>query len=98
MELPHPPELTPKKRPRRSRPKAGWIRHLPLGIFALIVIVGPALFGAVDRPVQIALAVLLGVGILLHPPAEMSNRARLLFAVLFGLLVTEQFIPWSVVA
>lgn len=68
-----------------------------LGIFAIIVLAGPLLFGAVDRLPQIALLALLGVGILLQPPAivplsRWGNRLALAFV---GLLLFKEFAPAS---
>lgn len=63
-----------------------------LGIFALIVCAGPLLFGAVDRPVQLALVALLTVGVLLLPPAMVPLSRwgnRLLIAILVLLAVKE---------
>jgi O-antigen ligase len=66
-----------------------------LGIFALIVLAGPLLFGAVDRLPQIGLLVLLGIGIVLQPPAIMplsrwGNRLALAFV---ALLLFKEFAP-----
>ena len=65
--------------------------------FALIVLGGPLLFGAVDRLPQIALLVLLGIGIIAQPPAivplsRWGNRLALAFV---GLLLFKEFAPAS---
>ncbi|MEZ0254180.1 MAG: O-antigen ligase family protein [Chthoniobacter sp.] len=66
-----------------------------LGVFAIIVIAGPLLFGAVDRLPQIGLLVLLAIGIFLQPPAitplsRWGNRLALAF---IGLLLFKEFAP-----
>lgn len=66
-----------------------------LVVFAIIVIAGPLLFGAVDRLPQIGLLVLLAVGIFLQPPAivplsRWGNRLALAF---IGLLLFKEFAP-----
>ncbi len=66
-----------------------------LGVFAIIVIAGPLLFGAVDRLPQVGLLVLLAIGIFLQPPAivplsRWGNRLALAF---IGLLLFKEFAP-----
>jgi O-antigen ligase len=64
-------------------------------VFALMVLVGPLFFGAVDRLPQIILLVLLAIGILAQPPAivplsRWGNRLALGFV---GLLLFKEFAP-----
>jgi len=85
-----------------SAPPAGPRQPVPftremaaLGIFAIIVIGGPLLFGMVDRLPQIGLLVLLGLGLLMQPPAivplsRWGNRLALAF---IGLLLFKEFAP-----
>jgi len=70
---------------------AGWA----LGIFALIVIAGPLLFGAVDRLPQIGLLVLLSLGILALPPAvvPLSRWGNRLAIAFVALLIFKEFAP-----
>ncbi|MEP6670966.1 MAG: O-antigen ligase family protein [Chthoniobacter sp.] len=87
-----PEQPAPTKKPLRLTREM-----VALGIFAIIVIVGPLLFGMVDRLPQIGLLVLLGIGILVQPPAivplsRWGNRLALAF---IGLLLFKEFAPAS---
>jgi O-antigen ligase len=82
-----------ERRRRRSRSKCSWVSLVPFAIFALIVTAGPLLFGAVDRPVQIGLAVLLAAGVALRPPAALGRKTRWLALGVLALLVIGQFLP-----
>jgi O-antigen ligase len=66
-----------------------------LGIFALIVLAGPLLFGAVDRLPQIGLLVLLTLGILALPPAvvPLSRWGNRLAIAFVALLIFKEFAP-----
>ena len=82
--------------PAQSKEQSRFSREMvALGIFAIIVIAGPLLFGAVDRLPQIGLLGLLGIGILLQPPAivplsRWGNRLALAFVCL---LLFKEFAP-----
>lgn len=70
-------------------------REASLVTFGLIAVVAPLAFGSVDRLPQIALLVLLAVGILLQPPAVVplslwGNRLAIAFV---GILVFKEFAP-----
>ncbi|MCE9609188.1 MAG: O-antigen ligase family protein [Chthoniobacter sp.] len=66
-----------------------------LWIFSVIVAAGPLLFGAVDRPVQVALVLLLAAGVALRPPAivPLSRWGNRLVIVLLVLLVGKELAP-----
>ena len=59
-----------------------------LAVFALIIVVGPLAFGAVDRVVQIGLLSLLALGMLLRPPviAPLTARTNALILGALGIL------------
>src|SRR5688572_13781178 len=96
MEL-NPTESHRKQRRRRSRDERDWtwLRHAPVVIFGLLVVLAPVFFGAVDRSVQIGLVALLAVGLILRPPEQLRVSGRIGFAVIFALFVAGQFLPWS---
>lgn len=85
----------PPAEQRRKGPTPSTRERAALAIFAIIVLAGPLLFGAVDRLPQIGLLALLGVGILLQPPAivplsRWGNRLALAFV---ALLLFKEFAP-----
>jgi O-antigen ligase len=96
------PTETPKKKRRRRRQSNGrdwsWLRHVPLVIFGLIVVLAPVFFGAVDRWMQIGLVTLLAFGLILRPPEQLKDTGKVGFALVFALIVAGQFIPWSGIA
>ncbi len=70
-------------------------RAIALGVFALMVLGGPLVFGAVDRLPQIGLLVLLIIGILAQPPAMVpltrwGNRLAVCFV---ALILFKEFAP-----
>jgi O-antigen ligase len=69
--------------------------RLALVIFAVIVVVGPLAFGAVDRLTQIALAALLAVGVWALPPEvrPLGLWGTRLAIALVGILVLKEFLP-----
>lgn len=71
-------------------------RKVALGIFALIVVSAPLLFGTVDRIFQLALTVLLAVGMVILPPAVpvLSARTRLFLVLGVALLMAREFLPF----
>jgi len=95
-----------RMRKRRSRPREPQSppaektasdprRPIALGVFALMVLVGPLLFGGVDRLPQIGLLVLLLIGILAQPPAMVpltrwGNRLAIAFV---SLILFKEFAP-----
>ncbi|EDY21609.1 O-antigen polymerase [Chthoniobacter flavus Ellin428] len=85
-----------RAQPERRKESVPFTKEMAaLGIFAVIVLAGPLLFGAVDRLPQIGLLALLGVGILLQPPAiiplsRWGNRLALAFV---ALLLFKEFAP-----
>src|SRR5688500_10651349 len=96
---PSEPESRLSRRRRRSLRFAWralpWRRLAPMAVFTLLIVLGPLLFGSVDRSVQIGLLGLLGLGLMLAPPAIVPlSQAGRRFAVIFlALLVLGQFAP-----
>ncbi len=82
-------------RPGPEAPPIPVATRAALSIFALIVSAGPLLFGAVDRLVQLALVVLLTVGVLLLPPAivPLSRWGNRLAIAILALLVFKELAP-----
>jgi O-antigen ligase len=70
---------------------------MALGIFALLVIAAPLLFGAVDRVVQLGLAAVLAIGIFALPPAvvPLSRWGNRLAIVLLVIFVMKEIAPAS---
>lgn len=64
-------------------------------IFALVVMAAPLAFGAVDRPVQIALLGLLALGIAIRPLPSLEGRGKWVLVTAATLLVVTQFGPWA---
>ncbi|MEO6789095.1 MAG: O-antigen ligase family protein, partial [Chthoniobacteraceae bacterium] len=90
-----PPALTtsrPTERPARDMRMIG-----ALAAFGLIVVLGPLAFGAVDRAVQVALVLVMAVGIFLHPPAlvPLGRYGNALLIALTGVFVLKEFLPWQ---
>lgn len=69
--------------------------RVALAAFALIVVAGPLLFGAVDRISQIFLILLLIIGILAQPPAvvPLSTWGNRLVIAFLALLIFKEFAP-----
>ena len=81
----------PQRRIRRLSPAT----RLALSLFAVLVILGPLAFGAVDRIAQIALLGLFAVGLALRPPVvhrltRWGHRLAFAFLVVFLL---KEFAP-----
>ncbi len=70
-------------------------QRVALGVFALLAVLAPVLFGAVDRLPQIILLGLLGIGILAQPPAvvPLSRWGNRLAIAFFALLLVKEFGP-----
>src|SRR6186997_212812 len=70
-------------------------QQVALGVFALIVVLAPLLFGAVDRLPQIVLLALLVVGIAAQPPAvvPLSRWGNRLAIALVALILIKEFAP-----
>jgi O-antigen ligase len=68
-----------------------------LAAFGIMVVLGPLAFGAVDRVVQVALVLVMAVGMFLHPPAllPLGRRGNVLAIALIGVLVLKEFLPWQ---
>src|SRR5687768_10694730 len=96
MEL-NPTDIQRRHGRRRARTERDlrWLRHVPIVIFALLVVLAPVFFGAVDRPIQIGLVALLALGVILHPPEQLRTSGKVGFTLLFVLFVAGQFLPWS---
>ncbi len=79
---------------RRVRTRT-WERPVALTVFALLVALGPLAFGAVDRAVQIPLAVLFAAGVYVLPPSAipLPGRLRWLVLTLVTLLVVKELLP-----
>ena len=71
-------------------------RKIALGIFALLVIAAPLLFGAVDRQYQLWLVALFGVGMAFAPLRfpNLSPLAKKVCIFWIALLVLKEFAPW----
>ncbi len=83
---------------RRAAPVKWKARRIAaLSIFGLILILGPMAFGAVDRVVQVALVLLMGVGIFLEQPAllPLGRRGNVLALSLIGVLILKEFLPYE---
>ncbi|MGB8353509.1 MAG: O-antigen ligase family protein [Chthoniobacteraceae bacterium] len=66
-----------------------------LGIFALLVVSAPLLFGAVDRQVQLSLTLFMGVGLLLVPPVlpALTIWGRRLLGLWIAFILFKEFAP-----
>ncbi len=87
-------KVSRKRKLRTRRPKMtreGWA----VVIFILLTIVAPLAFGAVDRIVQIALLLLLGLGVWISPPALIrpSRAGNALIVAGVAILVLKEFGP-----
>lgn len=82
-------------RTRKEAPKLAGRTLAALLIFGLIVTLGPLLFGAVDRLVQVGLVALLALGVYLRPPAivPLSPWGNRLAVALLALLVFKELAP-----
>jgi hypothetical protein len=86
------------RRYRVQRKVEGWkIRKetVALGIFGLIVVLGPLAFGAVDRLTQVGLLALLAVGVAIQPPvvARPGPRINGLIVAAVAMLLLKEFAP-----
>ncbi len=86
--------MSGRERPPAARPPSPG-RWIALGVFALLAVGAPLVFGAVDRLPQIGLLVLLLIGILAQPPAVVllsrwGNRLAIGFV---ALLLLKEFAP-----
>jgi hypothetical protein len=82
-------------KPRRS--KRTWGKPIALGIFAIIVTAGPLAFGAVDTAIQIAVTMLLGIGLVAYPPRMIALPNwvwRVLLALMLILVLKELAPAW----
>jgi O-antigen ligase len=88
---------TSRRKIRHHRPRRSieWLEFMPLLVFGLLVLLGPLLFGAVDRPVQIGLVLLLATGLLLQPPmlARLSTAANVFIVGLIAMALAQAFAP-----
>ena len=86
---------TESRRTRKEAPKLDGGTVAALAVFALLVIAGPLLFGAVDRLVQVGLVALLALGVYLRPPAmvPLSPWGNRLAVALLALLVFKELAP-----
>lgn len=77
---------------RVASPAARWGS---LAIFALISLAAPLAFGAVDRITQIAMLLLLAVGIILRPPeiSRLGKALNIAVITLAALVVVKEFAP-----
>ena len=78
--------------PQAAKPPG---RLLALTAFAAIVVLGPLLFGAVDRIIQVAILVLLAIGVCAQPPSVVApsrwgNRLTIAF---LGIVLFKEFAP-----
>ncbi len=81
---------------RRAEPPPRTLRmNAALVAFGIITVLGPLAFGAVDRVVQMALVLVMAVGIFLQPPAllPLGRRANAIALALIGVLVLKEFLP-----
>ncbi len=89
----------PSQPPRRRRGERGISRRdlFPLAVFAALAVLGPLLFGGVDRVVQLLLIALLVLGLWLRPAVwvPLSGRGKMFFAVFVALVVGKEFAPWQ---
>jgi O-antigen ligase len=69
--------------------------RIAVGVFALLVTLGPLAFGAVDRPTQVVLVALLAVGVCALPPATapLGVWGRRLVWALVAVLLLKEFLP-----
>ena len=67
----------------------------PLLVFALLVILAPLAFGAVDRLVQLGVLALFAIGLWLCPPetVRLSRRGHRLLLAALAVLVLKEFAP-----
>ena len=65
--------------------------------FGLIVVLGPLAFGAVDRVVQVALVLVMAVGIFFQPPAiaPLGRSRNALLIALVSIFALKEFLPWQ---
>lgn len=68
-----------------------------LAAFGIMVVLGPLAFGAVDRFVQVALVLVMAVGMFLYPPTllPLGRRGNVLAIALISVLVLKEFLPWQ---
>lgn len=82
---------------REPQPAAPWTRAraVSVGVFALLAVLAPLAFGAVDRLPQIGLLALLLIGILAQPPAvaPLSRWGNRLAIAFVALVLFKEFAP-----
>jgi O-antigen ligase len=83
------------RRPRTPQAAKPPGRRVALAAFAAIVVLGPLLFGAGDRISQVALLVLLAVGVLAQPPAFVapSRWGKRLTIAFLAIVLFKEFAP-----
>lgn len=83
------------RRSRSQRPQRDLSRPLALALFAVLITLGPLVFGSVDRVVQIGFTVVLGVGMLIFPPRLIALPVWLsrLLVGLATILVVKELAP-----
>ena len=93
MEQVTPPQ-TPRRRTRRRHSASGR-EFIATIVFALILVLGPLAFGAVDRLAQVMLVALLAVGVWACPPtlAPLGRWGNRLVVALLLLVVLKEFLP-----
>jgi len=84
-----------RRRHRRQKKVQELVRPAALCVFAVLITLGPLVFGSVDRIVQISLTALLGLGMLLVPPRIFSlppwlNRVLIAFV---AIMVLKELAP-----
>lgn len=85
----------------KSRPvepvKRGFRKNAALVVFGIIVVLAPLAFGAVDRAVQMPLALLLALGVFLYPPVMVppGRRAGIVLLSVVAVLVLKELLPWQ---
>ncbi len=86
-----------KRREHRGRPrrKIPWRIIAPVVVFGALLYLGPLLFGAVDRVVQIGLLVLLAAGLWIRPLsfAPVSSRVKWFAVVICAVIAIKEFAP-----
>jgi O-antigen ligase len=93
------PPSSPKK--HLKEPPVRNVRNVrmnaALAAFGIMVVLGPLAFGAVDRVVQVALVLVMAIGMFLQPPALLSlgRRGNAVVIALIGVLVLKEFLPWQ---
>ena len=88
-------EERPRPRPQRRIRRLSPGTRISLLLFATLVILGPLVFGAVDRITQVVLLAVFALGLFLRPPVvhPLSRWGHRIALALVAILVLKEFAP-----